>query len=245
MGILLSSTIWEFAMLPPSWLPWQDSLSLTLRPAPETEKSKKEINKYKNQWGWGPETEMLTSCLVTGLLCFILITDWNPTTVWQALSNRPAIQNIVRRGLVPPRDTFFTIPLSVTLILSVNGTTATLEVALKSQGHKSKPGLGWVHGLAVKVWCFQVYFHEELTFNDIISLLNYNSSCFNRIVISTWEKTLTKYSLNPHLAQTGVSCFSSTAREHWVLDDGNSQNMSGGDLGRPPSPSFSCRSSAS
>lgn len=166
-------------------------------------------------------------------------------TVWQALSNWPAIQNIVRHGLVPPRDTFFTIPLSVTLILSVNGTTATLEVALKSQGHKSRPGLGWVHVLAVKVWCFQGYFHEELTFNDIISLLNYNSSCFNRIVISTSEKTLTKYSLNPHLAQAGVSCFSSTAREHWALDDGNSQIVSGGDLGRPPSPSFSCRSSAS
>ncbi len=36
MGIRLSSTIWELVTLPPSWLPGMDSLSLTLRPVPET-----------------------------------------------------------------------------------------------------------------------------------------------------------------------------------------------------------------
>lgn len=35
MGIRLSSTIWELFMLPPSWLPGNDSLSLKLRPVPK------------------------------------------------------------------------------------------------------------------------------------------------------------------------------------------------------------------
>jgi len=59
------------------------------------------------------------------------------------------------------------------------------EVALKSEEHKSRPCLGWVHGLAVTVWYFQGLLHEEWIFNGTISLLSYNSSCFNRIVIST------------------------------------------------------------
>uniref|UniRef100_A0A0E9SWV0 Uncharacterized protein n=1 Tax=Anguilla anguilla TaxID=7936 RepID=A0A0E9SWV0_ANGAN len=34
MGILRSSTIWELATLPPSWLPWIDSVSLDVKAGP-------------------------------------------------------------------------------------------------------------------------------------------------------------------------------------------------------------------
>lgn len=53
MGIRLSSTICELVPLPSSWLPWMESLSLTLRPVP-ARVVRTTVNKGAAAGGGGP-----------------------------------------------------------------------------------------------------------------------------------------------------------------------------------------------
>lgn len=198
-------------MLPPSWLPWQDSLSLTLRPAPEIEKKQQKYESVRMKSWHRNGVTLSHSALFWLLKCFPTpqLRGKFPLLVHHSESMD---YNIIWHSFVP--DTFFHNSTVIHFIWPSKWYNSYLKVALKSEKHKSRHGLEWDHGLAVRVWYFQGLPHKELIFNDTISMLNNNSNCLNRTVISTWEKMLSKYSLNPHLARTGALCFPSTGTQY-------------------------------